>query len=73
MSQRCDGIKQCEITGRDEEDCSILTNHIGHQSMYKISNAVGFLHRNFKGKWYPTCFDYFAPEVCKTEAGPSNM
>lgn len=75
LSQRCDGIRQCEITGRDEDDCSILTDHIGEANPMKISNAAGFLHRNYKGKWYPTCFgsEVWALEVCKVEAGPSTM
>ncbi|XP_044756720.1 uncharacterized protein LOC123315190 [Coccinella septempunctata] len=75
MSQRCDGIRQCEITGRDEDDCSILTDHIGESNPMKISNAAGFLHRNYKGKWFPTCFgsEVWALEVCKVEAGPSTI
>ncbi|XP_015840900.2 serine protease nudel isoform X2 [Tribolium castaneum] len=75
LSQRCDGIKQCEITGKDEEDCSILTDHLSQHSFYKVSNAAGFLHRNYKGKWYPTCFgvEIFSLDVCRTEAGPSDI
>ncbi|XP_044258893.1 serine protease nudel-like [Tribolium madens] len=75
LSQRCDGIKHCEMTGKDEEDCSILTDHVGQHSFYKMSNAAGFLHRNYKGKWYPTCFgvDIFSLDVCRTEAGPSEI
>lgn len=75
MEQRCDNIRQCEITGKDEEDCSVLTDNVGHQVQYRISNTAGFLHRNYKGHWYPTCFgaDQWAVDVCKTEAGPSNV
>ena len=75
ISQKCDGVKQCEITGKDEEDCSILTDHLGQHPLYKVSSAVGFLHRNYKGKWYPVCFgaNAFALDVCKTEAGPTEM
>ncbi|XP_050314340.1 serine protease nudel isoform X2 [Anthonomus grandis grandis] len=73
ISQRCDGIKHCEVTGKDESDCSILADHLGNFPLNKISNSVGFLHRNFKGKWYPTCFgtELWAAEVCQVEAGPS--
>nr|CAI5852171.1 unnamed protein product [Callosobruchus analis] len=71
--QRCDNVRQCEMTGKDEEDCSILSDHVGSQPRIKISNAVGFLHRNWKGKWYPTCFGFekWASDACKVEAGPS--
>ncbi|KAH1029281.1 hypothetical protein HUJ05_002542 [Dendroctonus ponderosae] len=73
LSQRCDGIKQCEITGKDEMDCSILADRLGNFPINKVSNSVGFLHRNFKGKWYPTCYgtELWAAEVCQVEAGPS--
>lgn len=75
MEQRCDNIRQCEITGKDEEDCSVLTDYIGNQLQYRISNAAGYLHRNYKGRWYPTCFgsEDWAEDVCKIEAGPSNV
>ncbi|VEN60340.1 unnamed protein product [Callosobruchus maculatus] len=71
--QRCDDVRQCEMTGKDEEDCSILSDHVGSQPRIKISNAVGFLHRNWKGRWYPTCFGFekWASDACKIEAGPS--
>lgn len=74
MEQRCDNIKQCEITGKDEEDCSALSDKVGNLPQFKVSNAVGFLHRNYKGKWFPVCFgsEWWADEVCKVEAGPSN-
>nr|XP_023023966.1 serine protease nudel [Leptinotarsa decemlineata] len=75
IRQRCDNIRQCEITGKDEEDCSALADNVGNQPQNKISNAVGFLHRNFRGKWYPTCFgtELWALEICKTESGPSSI
>lgn len=75
LKQRCDGVKQCEITGRDETDCSVLTDQLGNLTRNKISNSVGFLHRNYKGQWYPTCFgsELWAAEVCQVEAGPSSM
>ncbi|CAG9836716.1 unnamed protein product [Diabrotica balteata] len=75
IEQRCDGITQCEITGKDEEDCTALTDHIGKQPFNKISNSIGFLHRNFKGKWFPTCLgsDIWAMDVCKVEAGPVSV
>uniref|UniRef100_A0A6P7FDM3 Serine protease nudel-like n=1 Tax=Diabrotica virgifera virgifera TaxID=50390 RepID=A0A6P7FDM3_DIAVI len=75
IEQRCDGITQCEITGKDEEDCTVLTDNIGQQPLNKISNSIGFLHRNFKGKWFPTCFgpEIWAMEVCKVEAGPVSI
>ncbi|XP_060524589.1 serine protease nudel-like [Cylas formicarius] len=73
ISQRCDNIKQCEITGKDEAECSILLDSIGSFAQNQISNSIGFLHRNYKGKWYPTCFgtERWAAEVCQIEAGPS--
>ncbi|KAL3276424.1 hypothetical protein HHI36_011809 [Cryptolaemus montrouzieri] len=73
INQRCDGIRQCEVTGKDEDDCSILTDHIGEKNPMKVSNSAGFLLRNFKGSWYPTCFgsELWAMDVCKSEAGPS--
>ncbi|CAH1186896.1 unnamed protein product, partial [Phyllotreta striolata] len=75
MEERCDNKIQCQITGKDEEDCSILTDKIGPQPVNKISNAVGFLHRNYKGKWFPTCYgDHdWSMDVCKIEAGPTAM
>ncbi|KAG5899669.1 hypothetical protein JTB14_015159 [Gonioctena quinquepunctata] len=75
IEHRCDNIRQCEITGKDEEDCSALADNVGNQPQHKISNSVGFLHRNFKGKWYPTCFgtDLWATEICKAESGPSTI
>ncbi|XP_076268925.1 serine protease nudel isoform X2 [Rhynchophorus ferrugineus] len=75
ITQRCDNIKQCEVTGKDEMDCSILADHIGQFPLTKISNSVGFLHRNYKGTWYPTCFgtELWALQVCQVEAGPSNI
>lgn len=75
LEQRCDGVKQCEITGRDESDCSVLSDQLGNLTRNKISNSVGFLHRNYKGQWYPTCFgsELWAAEVCQVEAGPSSM
>ncbi|CAG9823853.1 unnamed protein product [Phaedon cochleariae] len=75
IEHRCDGIRQCEITGKDEEDCSVLADNVGDQPQFKISNSVGFLHRNYKGKWYPTCFgtDLWATEICQTESGPTSI
>ncbi|CAG9768789.1 unnamed protein product [Ceutorhynchus assimilis] len=75
LVQKCDGIKQCEVTGKDEMDCSMLADHIGNFPLSKVSNSVGFLHRNYKGKWYPTCFgtQLWAAQVCTVEAGPSAM
>ncbi|KAL1501397.1 hypothetical protein ABEB36_006721 [Hypothenemus hampei] len=75
LEQRCDGVKQCEITGKDETDCAILADHLGNFPINKVSNSVGFLHRNYKGKWYPTCFgtELWAAEVCEIEAGPSSI
>ncbi|XP_072384349.1 serine protease ndl [Diabrotica undecimpunctata] len=75
IEQRCDGTTHCEITGKDEEDCTALTDHIGKQPFNKISNSIGFLHRNFKGKWFPTCLgsEIWAMDVCKVEAGPVSV
>lgn len=40
-----------------------------------VSATVGFLYRNFKGRWYPVCRnpELWANEVCKSEAGPSTV
>lgn len=37
-----------------------------------VSYSEGFLHRNFKGKWYPVCHnpDKWAAEACESEIGP---
>lgn len=37
-----------------------------------VSYTEGFLHRNYKGKWYPVCENplKWAREACESEVGP---
>lgn len=38
---------------------------------YMVSYSEGFLHRNYKGKWYPVCNnpEKWAKEACEAETG----
>jgi len=42
--------------------------------MFPVSYTSGFLHRNWRGKWYPTCSKIkdWAVAVCQSEVGPLN-
>ena len=42
--------------------------------MFPVSYTSGFLHRNWHGKWYPTCSKIkdWAVAVCQSEVGPLN-
>nr|XP_034181143.1 serine protease nudel [Osmia lignaria] len=73
LSQRCDGIKQC-ANGKDEEDCNILTpSYIEGKNVFTIGYTEGYLHKNYKGQWYPVCtaIDSWAKDACVSEIGPS--
>lgn len=36
-----------------------------------VSYSEGFLHKNYRGKWYPACLapEQWAKEACEAEAG----
>lgn len=71
ITERCDGMQNC-LNGKDEQDCSILVKNVGPPSNYLVSYAEGFLHRNYKGRWYPVCDEpmAWAREACEQEIGP---
>ncbi|KAJ8676459.1 hypothetical protein QAD02_012246 [Eretmocerus hayati] len=73
LEQRCDGIRQCASTGRDERDCSILSRSFNPESgeMYPVSFGSGFLQRNLRGRWYPVCGHAYswAKDACAAELG----
>ncbi|KAB0800716.1 hypothetical protein PPYR_06455 [Photinus pyralis] len=71
IEQRCDGIVQC-ATEKDELDCSIIVDHLGTKD-FMVTKSVGFLYRNFKGGWYPTCRnpEIWANDACQSEMGLS--
>ncbi|GJQ72842.1 hypothetical protein Trydic_g1491 [Trypoxylus dichotomus] len=74
-SQRCDGIVQC-ANSKDEEDCSIIADFHGKpMQLHQVSKAKGFLFRNYKGLWYPTCSGprEWITEVCNRETGRNNF
>ncbi|XP_026666589.1 serine protease nudel-like isoform X2 [Ceratina calcarata] len=71
MSKRCDGIKHC-ANGRDEMECNILTSsHIEGKNVFIIGHTDGYLHKNFKGQWYPVCMavESWAKDACASEIG----
>lgn len=67
---RCDGTENC-LNGRDERDCSMLVRTVGEHLSYMVAYSEGYLHRNFKGKWYPVCSrpERWAAEACRAETG----
>ncbi|KAK6628111.1 hypothetical protein RUM44_010593 [Polyplax serrata] len=72
LNKRCDGVRDCAI-GNDENDCSALFPHIQTNNSYQVSHASGYLHRNWKGDWFPVCvdvsYDQWAKEACLGEIG----
>uniref|UniRef100_A0A0C9QGD9 Acrosin n=1 Tax=Fopius arisanus TaxID=64838 RepID=A0A0C9QGD9_9HYME len=71
MPYRCDGISQCS-NGRDEEECTMLTQTMSHdQDMIPTGYLTGYLHKNYKGKWYPVCTatQKWAIDACAAETG----
>lgn len=71
ITERCDGFQNC-LNGKDEQDCTTLVKNVGPPMNYLVSYAEGFLHRNYKGRWFPVC-DVplkWAREACEAENGP---
>lgn len=72
MDKRCNGVKDC-ATGNDETDCSALFFHVHQNNSFQVSHTSGFLHRNWKGNWFPVCVDLksdaWAKEACLEELG----
>ncbi|KAG4076599.1 hypothetical protein HA402_001886 [Bradysia odoriphaga] len=70
-TEKCDGFDNC-LNGKDEQDCGMITRTIGEQLSYVVSYTEGYLHRNFKGVWYPVCDNpaKWAREACAAECGP---
>lgn len=74
ITERCDGFQNC-LNGKDEQDCTILVKKVGPPVNYLVSYAEGFLHRNYKGRWYPVCDEpmEWAREACEAETGPLDV
>lgn len=68
--ERCDGVEKC-FNGKDEKDCTILVKEIGPPTAYTVSYSEGYLHRNYRGQWFPVCDDQgvWAREICEAEIG----
>lgn len=71
ISNRCDNIHHCR-DGKDEKNCEILTDSIDSKE-FLTSYTTGYLHRNWKGNWYPVCeFGFnndWAVKACSSELG----
>ncbi|KAJ6641084.1 Serine protease nudel [Pseudolycoriella hygida] len=69
-NDKCDGFENC-LNGKDEEDCSMITRTVGQQLSYMVSYTEGYLHRNFRGVWYPVCENprKWAMHACEAECG----
>lgn len=49
----------------------MLVNKVGDMMSFQVSHTEGYLHRNFKGRWYPVCSNplKWAVEACEAELG----
>ncbi|KAL9904995.1 serine protease nudel isoform 3-T6 [Glossina fuscipes fuscipes] len=70
--EKCDGFSNC-LNGKDEMDCSIIIDNTGkhHHTTRPVSFSEGYLHRNYRGRWYPVCNNagQWAREACENEGG----
>ncbi|XP_045490319.1 serine protease nudel isoform X3 [Pieris rapae] len=68
--QRCNNINDCP-NHQDENDCTMLAPSLHNKPLFGISNTEGYLHRNFKGKWYAVCKNPYmwAHDACRRETG----
>ncbi|XP_068631440.1 serine protease nudel [Battus philenor] len=68
--QRCNNVGDC-TNHKDEIDCSLLAPSLHKKPLFAVSNTEGFLHRNFKGNWYPVCKNPYmwAHDACRRETG----
>lgn len=71
---KCDGFSNCR-NGKDEAECSMIVRHFGSMMSYSVSHFEGFLHHNFKGRWYPVCKnpESWAVSACEMEIGKLNI
>lgn len=72
LNKRCDGKIDC-ASEADEKECTALYFGIHGNGSYYIPQTSGFLHRNWKGEWFPVCVDLFndnwAKEACQADLG----
>nr|XP_018909286.1 PREDICTED: serine protease nudel [Bemisia tabaci]XP_018909287.1 PREDICTED: serine protease nudel [Bemisia tabaci]XP_018909288.1 PREDICTED: serine protease nudel [Bemisia tabaci] len=72
IEKRCDTVRDC-LNGKDEQECSILTETVEQDQDFLVSYSKGFLHRNYRGHWYPVCpwnvYSRWAVEACQLEVG----
>lgn len=66
--------------GEDQVNLIITNYSLSNSALFilqkfKVSNSLGFLHRNYKGKWYPVCTnaEYWANEACDAESDASEL
>uniref|UniRef100_A0A8D9F2W7 Serine protease nudel n=1 Tax=Cacopsylla melanoneura TaxID=428564 RepID=A0A8D9F2W7_9HEMI len=76
FDKRCDFTNDCN-NGKDETDCSVLTDSVDEHKDNMVSYGDGFMHHNYKGKWYPVCYTSiknivtaWALEICQVEIDP---
>ncbi|XP_015184626.1 PREDICTED: serine protease nudel-like [Polistes dominula] len=75
IDKRCDGTTNC-LNGKDEEDCNlILPTFINNMNVNVVSYTEGYLHKNYKGTWYPVVSKEmsFAEEACRNELKLKNI